>query len=92
MKSAFASKRTRASHRWLIYMLRCRDASLYTGITNDLSQRLQAHRQGVGSRYTRSRLPVKLVYVESATSRSAATRRELMIKRMSRQQKEILIG
>ncbi len=76
--------------RWLVYILRCRDGSLYTGITNDLAKRLQAHHDGVASRYTRSRLPVKLVYLESAANRSAATKRELAIKRMKRAQKEAL--
>lgn len=75
-------------HRWLVYILRCRDGSFYTGITNDLPQRLQAHQSGTASRYTRSRLPVKLVYAESAGSRSAALRREALIKQMRRQQKE----
>jgi predicted GIY-YIG superfamily endonuclease len=77
---------------WLIYILRCREGSLYTGITNDLAKRLQAHQEGKASRYTRSRLPVKLVYLESAANRSAAMRRERMIKRMNRRQKIFLIG
>ncbi len=81
-----------ANKHWLVYILRCRDGSLYTGITNDLTKRLQAHREGKGSRYTRSRLPVKLVYLESAANRSAATKRELAIKRMKRAQKERLWG
>ncbi len=79
------------SRHWLVYILRCCDGSLYTGITNDLAKRLQAHQDGVASRYTRSRLPVKLVYLESAANRGAATKRELAIKRMSRGQKEGLI-
>jgi predicted GIY-YIG superfamily endonuclease len=78
------------SRHWLVYILRCRDGSLYTGITNDLTGRLQAHQDGVASRYTRSRLPVKLVYLESAANRSAAAKRELAIKRMKRAQKERL--
>jgi predicted GIY-YIG superfamily endonuclease len=73
-------------------MLRCSDKSFYTGITNDLSRRLQAHAAGTASRYTRSRLPVKLVYLESAPSRGAATRREASIKKMSRLAKTRLIG
>jgi predicted GIY-YIG superfamily endonuclease len=80
------------SRHWLVYILRCRDGSLYTGITNDLAKRLQAHQDGVASRYTRSRLPVKLVYWESAANRSTATKRELAIKRMKRAQKETLWG
>jgi predicted GIY-YIG superfamily endonuclease len=79
------------SRHWLVYILRCRDGSYYTGITNDLSKRLQAHRDGKASRYTRSRLPVQLVYLESAANRSAAIKRELVIKRMRRRQKEVLL-
>jgi predicted GIY-YIG superfamily endonuclease len=82
----------RGSRHWLVYILRCCDGSLYTGITNDLAKRLQAHQDGVASRYTRSRLPVKLVYLESAANRSAAAKRELAIKRMKRAQKERLRG
>lgn len=84
-------ERSEARH-WLVYILRCHDGSLYTGITNDLAKRLQAHQDGSASRYTRSRLPVKLVYLESAANRSAATKRELAIKRMKRAQKELLWG
>jgi len=83
-------KTTHARH-WLVYVLRCRDGSFYTGITNDLPNRLQAHQHGRASRYTRSRLPVTLVYLESAANRSAAARRELVIKRMRRQEKIVLM-
>lgn len=85
------NKPKKPSQHWLVYMLRCKDGSFYTGITSDLTQRLQAHQNGTASRYTRSRLPVKLVFLESAANRSAATRRELMIKRMRREQKESLM-
>jgi putative endonuclease len=82
-----------ANKHWLVYILRCRDGSLYTGITNDLAKRLQAHHDGVASRYTRSRLPVKLVYLESAANRSAAMKREAAIKRMGREQKaDVMLG
>ena len=70
-----------------VYMLRCGDGTLYTGSTNDLSRRLQAHQTGRGAKYTRSRLPVELVYQEPAADRSAALRREAAIKRMSRAEK-----
>ncbi len=86
-----SKERNKARH-WLVYILCCRDGSLYTGITNDLAKRLQAHRDGAASRYTRSRLPVKLVYLEAAANRSAATKRESVIKRMKRAQKERLWG
>jgi len=68
---------------WFVYMLRCRDGSLYTGITKDLRRRVAAHRAGQGSRYTRSHLPVRLVYRERRATRAAALQREAAIKRMS---------
>jgi predicted GIY-YIG superfamily endonuclease len=77
---------------WLVYMLRCRDGSLYTGITNDLDRRLRAHETGRGARYTRSRLPVALVYREPQPNRSAALKREAAIKRLSRAAKHTLVG
>lgn len=76
--------------RWLVYMLRCCDGSLYTGITTDLDKRLRAHQAGKASRYTRSRLPVTIAFTESQPTRSAALIREAAIKRLSRPQKEQL--
>lgn len=72
-------------------MLRCADGSLYTGCTNDLPRRLEAHSSGRGAKYTRSRLPVTLAYREEAADRSAALRRESAIKRLTRQEKLALI-
>ncbi len=72
---------------WSVYILRCNDGTLYTGITNNLDKRIASHSSGQGSKYTRSRLPVELVYQEQANNRSAATRRELEIKRWSRADK-----
>jgi len=77
---------------WSVYVLRCRDGSLYTGITNNLPRRLRAHRAGRGAAYTRSRLPLRLVYVERRRSRGAALRREAAIKRLPRRQKLSLIA
>ncbi len=77
---------------WLVYILRCRDGSLYTGITNNLERRLAAHQDGSGARYTRARLPVELVYTEQAPDRSAATKRETAIKALSRDRKLELIS
>ena len=74
-----------------VYMLRCGDGSLYTGCTNDLSRRLEAHRSGRGAKYTRSRPPVALAYREEVADRSAALRREAAIKRLTRDQKLALI-
>jgi putative endonuclease len=76
---------------WLVYMLRCRDGSLYTGITNNLPRRLQAHVAGKASKYTRSRLPVALAYTTPQPSKSHALRREAAIKRLRRVEKERLI-
>ena len=77
-----------AMHDWCVYMLRCRDGTLYTGATNDLEQRLRVHGSGRGAAYTRSRLPVCLVYAEPAADRSAALRRVLLqglLERLLRQ-------
>jgi predicted GIY-YIG superfamily endonuclease len=76
---------------WLVYLLLCRDGSLYTGITNNLPKRLKAHSDGKASRYTRSRLPVTLAYTEPQTSQSAALKREAAIKRLRRSEKQRLI-
>lgn len=72
---------------WVVYILRCGDGTLYTGCTNDLPRRLEAHRTGRGAKYTRGRPPVTLAYQEAAPDRSAALRREAAIKRLTRQQK-----
>jgi len=77
--------------RWLVYVVRCADGSLYTGIAKDVIRRCQQHNAGTASRYTRSRLPVKLVYQESLASRGLALRREAAIKALSRQEKLALI-
>lgn len=75
---------------WVVYMLRCADGSLYTGITTDIGRRLAEHNgdeAAPGARYTRSRRPVTLAYVEPADSRSTAARREAAIKRLDRTRK-----
>ncbi|MGA2618087.1 MAG: UV DNA damage repair endonuclease UvsE [Thermoguttaceae bacterium] len=76
---------------WFVYLLRCADGSLYTGITNDVPRRLKQHNAGTASRYTRSRLPVVLAYQETQATRSHALKRELAIKALSRQEKESMI-
>ena len=68
---------------WSVYILRCGDGTLYTGITNNLDKRIEYHSNGQGAKYTRSRLPVELLYHEQAKNRSEATRRELEIKGLS---------
>ena len=77
---------------YLVYILRCGDGTLYTGCTNDLDRRLRAHQAGRGAKYTRSRLPVELVYREAVPDRSAALRREAAIKRMDRRAKLALVA
>jgi uncharacterized protein (TIGR02453 family) len=76
---------------WTVYLARCADGSLYTGIARDAAQRIAAHNTGRGAAYTRSRRPVALVHTESALDRSAALRREWAIKQLSRREKESLI-
>jgi len=76
---------------WCVYIVRCDDGSLYTGITNDLTRRCEQHNAGTASRYTRSRLPVVLVYQEEQPTQSMALKREVEIKAFSRQEKESLI-
>ncbi|WP_205668506.1 GIY-YIG nuclease family protein [Ammoniphilus sp. CFH 90114] len=73
-------------------MLRCKDSSLYTGITNDIEKRVKKHNSGKASRYTRARLPVKMVYLEQCENKSAALRREIEIKRYTKSEKERLLG
>ena len=75
-----------------VYLLRCADGSLYCGWTTDPEARLAAHNSGHGAKYTRSRLPVKLVYMEAYEDRHEALSRECRIKQMSRAEKEKLIG
>lgn len=76
---------------WYLYILRCGDGSLYTGITTDVQKRLLAHRQGKGAKYTRGRGPLELVYQEACPDHSQALRRELAVKALSRQDKCRLI-
>ncbi len=76
---------------WFLYILKCGDGTLYTGITNDMQRRLRQHNDGSASRYTRSRLPVEVVYSEPCGNRSRALKKELAIKRLSRKEKETYI-
>lgn len=80
-----------AAPTWFIYILRCADGTLYTGVTVDLARRCQQHNAGTASRYTRSRLPAELVYREESTGRGAALKREYAIKRLTRRGKLGLI-
>jgi len=79
--------------QWYVYILRCADDSLYTGVTTDLERRLREHNEAkLGAKYTRNRRPVKLVYSEKAENRSEACKREAAIKRLSRKEKIRLIS
>ena len=73
------------------YILRCSDGSYYTGWTNDLDNRVRTHNSGHGAKYTRTRLPVELVYFEEFETKEGAMRREFQIKRLTRMQKEKII-
>lgn len=74
-----------------VYMLRCKDGSLYTGWTNDLEHRLEMHNSGRGAKYTRGRGPLELVYSEELPDKEAALRRECAIKKLRREQKLALL-
>ena len=78
-------------HDYCVYMLKCKDGSFYTGITNDLKRRLSAHESGKGAKYTRGRGPFALVYVKSFPTKSEALKEELRIKAMKRSEKQELI-
>jgi putative endonuclease len=80
-----------SSGSWFVYILRCADGTLYTGITNDIGRRCRQHNAGNASRYTRCRLPTRLVYREAAADRGQALRREAAIKALPRRQKLLLI-
>lgn len=77
---------------WWVYLVRCADDTLYTGITTDPERRERQHNAGTGAKYTRSRRPVQLVYRESCPDKSSALKREWAIKQLSRQQKLSLIN
>lgn len=76
---------------WYVYILRCGDNSLYTGIATDVDRRLQEHRSGKGAKYTRGRGPLEIVYRECCGSRSDASKREWQIKQLPREAKERLL-
>lgn len=76
---------------WYVYMLRCGDASLYAGITTDVERRVEEHKKGKGGSFTRSHLPVELVYREKCEDRSSALKREIEIKSMAKTDKEKIV-
>lgn len=81
-----------AASTWYVYIVECADRTLYTGIATDVVRRVACHNAGTGARYTRARLPVRLVYQETQPTRSAALKREALIKKGSRARKQALIG
>lgn len=85
---------TRAGQTWMVYIVRCADGTLYTGVAIDVEARIAQHNgeRASGARYTRARRPVRLVYREHAANRSAACRREYCIKCMTRREKLALIA
>ena len=77
--------------KWFVYILRCSDDTLYTGMTDDVLRRVEVHNGGKGAKYTRGRTPVAAVYTEECESYSAALKREYAIKQLSRREKQNLI-
>lgn len=76
--------------QWVVYILRCADDSLYTGVTNNLERRLQKHHDGTGAKYTRGRGPFELIFSEEHSDRSSASKREAEIKKFSKEEKQSL--
>lgn len=78
---------------WFVYIVRCRDNSLYTGITKDVARRIKEHNSSdkLGAKYTKARRPVELVYQETADSRSEASKREYKLRKLTKTQKEGLL-
>ncbi|MBQ4617378.1 MAG: GIY-YIG nuclease family protein [Clostridia bacterium] len=75
-----------------VYLLRCRDDTLYCGYTTDVERRVKTHNEGKGAKYTKTRLPVEVVYIEECIDKSDALKRECAIKRLSREQKLALLS
>ena len=76
---------------WVVYMVKCNDSSIYTGISNNLNNRLDTHAKGNGSKYVRASLPFNLIYTEDCISRSKAIKREIEIKKLDKKNKELLV-
>ena len=91
MREIEKNARKRSDQNWFLYILRCQNDTLYTGVTKDLERRLKMHNDGKASRYTRARRPVKLIYHEGCVSRAEALVRECKVKALSRKEKEKLI-
>ena len=79
------------AEKWFLYMLKCADTTLYTGIAKNIEKRFKVHSSGKGARYTRARLPVEIVYRETCRSRTDALVREFKVKKLSPKRKRILV-
>ena len=77
---------------WFVYILECNDATYYTGITTDIGRRIQEHEEGRGAKYTKGRAPLKIVYREECEDRSSASKREMEIKSLSKEDKVALFS
>ena len=76
---------------WYVYIIKCSDATLYTGVTTDIERRFREHKEGkTGAKYTRGRFPLEVVYTETCASRSEAQKREAVIKKLTKKEKELL--
>ncbi len=91
-KNAIKEKAIKEEKKHFVYILECNDTTLYTGWTTDLDNRINRHNQGAGAKYTRGRLPVKLVYSETFQTKEEALRREHGIKKLKRSEKKKLIN
>ena len=87
-----ANPKRRRKKNWSVYIARCGDGTLYTGVTNDIPRRLKMHNDGKGAHYTRARRPVALVYQENGMTRSQALARECAIKALPKKVKENIVG
>ncbi len=81
------NKKMTVNSCWYLYVLKCNDGTLYTGITNNIERRTDQHNRGAASRYTRARLPVQVIYRERCRSRSSALRKEYALKQLSKDAK-----
>ena len=92
MKEKQKRSKKKSREAWFLYILECCDGSFYTGVTNNMERRLKTHNAGRASRFTRARVPVKLMYQEPCKGRTNALIRECAVKALSRKKKEILIA
>jgi putative endonuclease len=87
------TQKTKADKKWYVYILKCADNTLYTGVTTDLERRVNEHNHSpLGAKYTKPRRPVNLIYKETHTNRSEATKREVELKKMPKAEKQRLFA